>query len=151
MATVALTGKDTIKINNRLLNDLADGDCAVITFPNDLASVKTGKNGNAVYAFNYSGEQVELELRLLRGSADDRYLNGLLALMKNDMAAFTLMQGEFVKNIGNGEGGIMRDTYILQGGIFKKNPEAMENAEGSSDQAIVVYSMAFGRAPRTIG
>ena len=151
MATIALTGKDTIKINNRLLNDLADGDCAVITFPNDLASVKTGKNGNAVYAFNYSGEQVELELRLLRGSSDDRYLNGLLALQKNDMASFTLMQGEFVKNIGNGEGGIMRDTYILQGGIFKKNPEAMENAEGSSDQAIVTYTMAFGRAPRTIG
>lgn len=147
----SLTGKDTIKINGRILNDLADGDCAVLTFPNDLTAIKTGKGGNSVYAFNYSGNQAEVSLRVLRGSSDDKFLNNLLALLKNDPAAFSLMQGEFTKNIGDGAGAINNDTYIMSGGIFKKQPEVKENAEGDTEQAIAIYNMIFSNAPRTIG
>jgi hypothetical protein len=147
----SLTGKDTLKINGRILNDLADGDCAVLTFPNDLSSIKTGKSGNAIYAFNYSGNQCEVALRVLRGSSDDKYLNNLLSLLKNDPAAFSLMQGEFTKNIGDGAGGISQDTYIMSGGTFKKQTEVKENAEGDTEQAVAIYNLMFSNAPRAIG
>ena len=149
--TTSLTGKDTIKINGRILNDFADGDVANLTYPNDITAIKTGKNGNSIIAFNYSGLQSELTLRLLRGSADDKFINNLLALLKNDPAAFTLMTGEFTKNIGDGAGGILADTYIMSGGTFKKQTAVVENADGTTDQAIAIYDLHFTNAPRAIG
>jgi hypothetical protein len=68
MATVALSGSDTIIINTRIMSDLADGDVAVLEFPNNMAEVKTGKNGNSIYALNESGKNAELTLRVIRGS-----------------------------------------------------------------------------------
>lgn len=151
MAKVALSGKDTIKINDRILNDLVDGDCVILTFPNDISAVKTGKNGNSIYSFNYTGEQVEVSIRVLRGSSDDKFLNGLLSDFKNNPPYFTLMAGEFIKTIGDGTGSVISDIYIMSGGIFKKNTEGKENAEGDTEQSIAVYSMIFANAPRTIG
>lgn len=148
---VSLTGIDVIKINGRIIQEGADGDVAVLSFPNDLMNVKTGKNGNSIYAFNFTGQQCELSLRVIRGGADDQYLNGLLALMKNNPAAFSLMQGEFDKNIGDGQGNIKVDSYILSGGVFKKNVEVKENADGETEQSVSIYTMVYSNGPRTIG
>lgn len=151
MSITSLTGKDTVKINGRILADFGDGDTCNLTHPNDLVQVKTGKDGNSIYAFNNSGRQCDVTLRLLRGGPDDRYLNNLLSLFKNDPAAFVLLTGEFIKNIGDGKGGITQDIYILSGGTFKRNSDAVENTEGATEQAIVVYHLAFSNAPRAIG
>ena len=151
MPTVSLTGKDVIKINGRLLNDLADGDCAALTFPNDIAVVKTGKNRNSIYAFKYDGNVCEVTLRVLRGSSDDKFLNNILALFKNDPAVFSLLQGEFSKQVGDGAGNLIADTYVLSGGIFKKQTEVKENAEGDTEQAVAIYTLTFSNAPRSIG
>jgi hypothetical protein len=56
MAAVALSGNDTININGRILFDLADTNCVELTFPNDIANVKIGKNGNAIYGLNTTGQ-----------------------------------------------------------------------------------------------
>ena len=151
MSVTALTGNDTIKINDRIMNDFADGNVAELTFPNDLMNLKTGKNGNSIFAFNYSGRQCEMTLRVLRGSADDKFLNNLLALQKNDPAAFSLMQGEFIKQIGNGAGGLTQDIYILSAGAFKKQPDVKDNADGDTEQSVAIYTMIWANAPRTIG
>ena len=151
MGQVALSGKDTIKINGRILNDLVDGDCVLLTFPNDLTTIKTGKNGNSLYSFNYTGEQVDVVIRVLRGSADDKFLNELLGVYKNDPPAFTLLVGEFIKKIGDGTGAVISDTYAVSGGVFKKNVEAKENAEGDTDQSMAIYTLGFSNAPRTLG
>ena len=147
----SLTGRDVIKINTRILNDLADGDVGNLSFPNDLVALKTGKNGNSIYAFNYSGRQCEVTLRILRGSSDDLFMNNLLALMKNDPAGFSLLTGEFSKVIGDGSGNTKFDTYIMSGGVFKKQPDVKENVDGDTEQAIAIYSLLFSNAPRAIG
>lgn len=151
MGQVALSGKDTIKINDRILNDLVDGDCVALTYPNDLTEIKTGKNGNSIYAFNNTGRQVDVVLRILKGSADDKFLNELLGVFKNDPPVFVLMSGEFVKKIGDGSGSTVSDTYSLSGGVFKKNVESKENAEGDTEQSVSIYTLGFSNAPRTIG
>lgn len=151
MPNVSMTGSDTIKINGRILADLADGDCAVLTFPNELASVKTGKNGNSIYGLNESGRQSEVVLRVIRGSSDDKFLNSLLASQQNNFAGFILMQGEFTKVVGDGKGNVLTDTYILAGGVFSKATEAKSNVEGDTEQSVAVYTMKFSNAPRVIG
>ncbi len=150
MSTVALSGNDTIMLNNRILADLADGDCVKLTFPNDIANLKTGKNGNTVYAFNASGKQCELEMRIVRSSADDKFLNNLIEQQDNNFAGTVLAIGEFVKKIGDGKGSITNDTYVLSGGIMQKRIEAKNNVEGDVEQSVAVYKMKFSNAPRAI-
>ena len=151
MFSVTLTGKDVIKINGRMFNDMIDGDCVVLTYPNDLAVVKTGKDGNSIISFKNDGRQAELSLRVLLGSSDDKFLNNLLALFENDPAAFSMLSGEFSKQVGDGAGNIKSVTYILSAGVFKKKVEGKENADGDTEQAVAVYSMVFTNAPRSIG
>jgi hypothetical protein len=148
--TVALSGSDTIRINNRLLSDLADGDAVMLDFPNDIANLKTGKNGNSIYGLNESGKQSEVKIRIIRGSSDDKFLNGLLAQQQANFAGFPLMIGEFVKQIGDGAGNISSDTYIMGGGIFSKAIPAKSNVEGDTEQSVAIYTVKFSNAPRVI-
>lgn len=150
MSALALTGDDTITINNQVLTDLADGNCVELTFPNDIAQVKTGKNGNSVFGLNEMGNQCEVKLRMIRGSSDDKFLNNLLTQQQNNFAGTVLMQGEFIKKVGDSLGNITSDTYILSGGVFTKIPEAKTNAEGEVEQSITIYTMKFALSPRAL-
>jgi hypothetical protein len=150
MATVALSGNDTIILNNRILSDLADGNVVELTFPNDIANVKTGKNGNSIYGLNETGKQCEVKIRLVRGSADDKWANGLLANQQLAFEATALMIGQFIKKIGDGAGNVKNDTYIMSGGIFTKQVEAKSNVEGESEQSVSIYTLKFSNAPRVI-
>lgn len=150
MATVSLSGADTISINGRVLADLADANCVELTFPNDIAAVKTGKNGNSLFALNESGRQCEMKLRLMRGSADDKFMNGLLSLQQSNFSGFPLIVGNFVKKLGDGAGNVTSDTYIASGGVFTKQVEAKMNVEGDTEQSIAMYTMKFTNTPRAI-
>ena len=148
---IALTGSDVIKINDRILSALPDGDVVDLKYPNDLANVKTGKNGNSIISFKNDGRQVEVSVRVIVASADDKFLNNLYNLFTNDPAAFTLIAGEFTKMVGDGAGNITSVTYILSGGVFSRGIDTMENADGNTEQAVAVYKMRFTNAPRSIG
>lgn len=150
MSTVALSGADTTIINGRVINDLADGNCVELDFPNDIANVKTGKNGNSIYGLNESGKQSEVKLRLIRGSADDKFFNNLLAQQQNDFAATSLMTGTFIKKIGNGLGAVTNDQYIMSGGVFTKQVIAKNNVEGDTEQSVAMYTLKFSNSPRVI-
>lgn len=151
METVTLTGNDVVKINGRILSDFNDGDVAALTYPNDLAVVKTGKNGNSIIAFKNDGRQADFNLRVSLGSADDKFLNNLSALFKNNPAAFSLISGEFTKYVGHGDGRVTAITYILSAGVPVKLPGGTDNADGNTDQAIAVYAFKFTNAARSIG
>lgn len=150
MATAALSGNDTIMINNRLLTDLADGNCVELTYPNEIATVKTGKNGNSIYGLNETGKQCEVKIRLIRTSGDDKFMLGLLAQQQANFAGTIGMIGSFIKKVGDLSGNITSDTYILSGGVFDKQIEAKSNVEGDSEQSVAIYSMRFTNAPRVI-
>ena len=147
---LALSGQDTIVINGYVFTGLADANFVELTFPNDIANVKTGKNGNSIYGFNESGKQCEVKLRVVRGSADDLFLQGLLAGQQSNFAGTVLMQGQFIKKIGDGQGNITSDTYIMGGGVFTKIPEAKSNADGEVEQSIAMYTLKFTNSPRVL-
>ncbi len=148
--STSLTGNDTLIINGFNLIDLADGDNSTLTHPNELMTVKTGKNGNTLYAYNGSGNQGELTVRLVRGSASDRFMNSLMKQMKLDPALFTLLRGTFIKRTGNGFGLITNDTYVLVGGVFSKQVDVKSNAEGDTEQSVSVYTIKWGAVLRAI-
>lgn len=150
MGATALSGSDTINLNNRVLSDLADGNCVELTFPNDIASVKTGKNGNSIYGLNETGKQCEVKIRVIRGSDDDKFLNGLLVQQQSNFAGFPLMIGQFIKKVGDGLGNITSDTYVMSGGVFTKQVEGRTNVEGESEQSVSIYTLRFSNAPRAI-
>lgn len=150
MSTVAMSGNDTIILNNQLLNDLADGDCVDLTFPNEIMTVKIGKNGNAIFGLNQMGTLAEVKIRVIRGSFTDKFLNNLLVQQNSNFSGFVLLFGQFIKKIGDGAGNITSDTYILSSGAFSKEIEAKSNVEGEATQSVSMYSIKFANAARAI-
>lgn len=150
MSTIALSGSDTIVLNDRPLADLGDGDAADLTFPNNIATVKTGKNGNAIFGLNETGKQGVLKLRVIRGSSDDKFLNNLYAIQQQNFAGFILMTGQFVKKLGDGQGNLTNDTYISAGGVFEKGIEVKTNVEGDATQSIAIYTLHFANIVRVL-
>lgn len=145
-----MSGSDTLSINNHVFADFADGNVAELTFPNEIATVKTGKNGNSIYGLNESGRQSVLKIKVLRASADDKFLNSLLAQQQINFAGFPLLIGQFIKKIGDGAGNITSDTYVCSGGVFTKQVEGKTNVEGETDQSTATYEVKFSNAPRAI-
>lgn len=147
MAVVALSGNDTIQISARVLANLADGNVVELKFPNEIANVKIGKNGNAIYGLNTTGQQSEATIRVIRGSSDDQFLNGLLNAQQANFAATVLATGQFIKKLGDGQGNITNDTYVMAGGVFTKIPEATSNVEGDALQSVAIYTIKFANQP----
>lgn len=148
--SVSLTGKDTSILDNRVLNDFGDGDVINIDFPNNLVEGKVGKNGNVLYAYNATGNQATVVIRVLRGSSDDKFLNSKLILYKQDPPSFVLMEGEFIKKVGDGKGNVTSDIYRINGGIVQKMVMGKENVEGDTEQALAIYTLLFSNADRAL-
>jgi hypothetical protein len=148
--TVSLSGNDTLNVGGRVLTDFADGDFAELSFPNELMKVKTGKNGNSIFAFDSTGLQCDLKVRVIRGSSDDAYLNSIISRLKFDPARFVLVQGQLVKRIGDGQGNISHDSYLVGGGVPTKQVGGKSNAEGDTEQSVSIYEFKFTNTSRNL-
>lgn len=149
MATYALTGDDSIIINDIPLRDFANNDIGTLDLPNNLFEMATGKNGNTIFALDESGNNATLTVRLLMSSADDKRLNGMIP--KSDGFAQTiLVTGSVVKQIGDGQGNVSYNTYVLAGGMVQKKPSIKSNVNGDSEQGVTEYTIQFAEANRAI-
>jgi hypothetical protein len=146
----SLTGNDITIINDRIFNDLADGDAINLDFPNNLVEGKKGKNRNAMITFNATGEQVTVTIRVLKASPDDKFLNNQLNLYRNNKSGYTLLTGEFIKRIGDGFGNITNEAYTMGAGYVQKIPNSKENVEGDSEQAVTIYQLMFMNTDRSL-
>lgn len=151
MGTYTVTSNDTLTLNGHVFNDLSVDDVTSITFPNTLINMKTGKNGNTIFAQNAQGQNADLVIRLNRGSTDDQFLQGIISASPNDFPATQLLTGTFVKRLGDGQGNVLSDTYTLQGGVISKQIDGKENVSGDTTQAEAVYNIKFAQASRNIG
>ena len=150
MTTLNITSDDTLPLWNRVFNEFADDDVSSVTFPNDIITVKTGKNQNTIYSKNEPGNNANVVLRLIRGSSDDQFMQGKLAAMEQDFVSQELASGEFVKRLGDGQGNVARDVYTMLGGVIVRRPDGKENTSGDTSQGVVVYNMTFAKAVRSI-
>lgn len=149
MAQFVLTGDDSIIVNNIPLNDFANGDIGTLTLPNNLFNMETGKNGNTIFAFDESGNNATLEINILMSSGDDKRLNGLIPKSKG-FAQTELVTGSVVKQVGDGQGNVSYNTYLLAGGMVQKKPDVKSNVNGDASQAVVTFTIQFAEANRAI-
>jgi len=147
---ISLTGDDISIINGRQLYDLADGDVVSLDAPNNLADGKRGKNGNSIIALNSTGKIVNVTIRVLKASPDDKFFNRQMNQYLNAKAAYVLMNGEFIKKSGDGAGNITSDIYTLGGGYVSKLPNSKENVEGDTEQGVTIYTLQFMNSDRII-
>lgn len=151
MSSVSLVGQDTIIINDRVFADLSNGNVGQIMFENDSANVMVGKDKNAIYAFNAQGVQATVELRVMRGSSDDKFLNNLYSQQCANFVGTTLLTGVFVKKIGDGSGQVENDSYSMSGGIFMRSVDVISNVEGEPEQGTSTWRLRFTEVVRSIG
>lgn len=150
MTIYNITGDDTFTVNGTVLNDFADGDISTLSFENDKWKLKTGKNGNSIWAYDYTGGNCKTKLRIMIGSSDDSLLQGILTTSDNSPAATVLINGQFVKNLGDGAGNMVRNVFTLLGGMIVRIPDAKGNAEGDTNQGVAEYMITFANATRSI-
>lgn len=150
MSVTTVTSNDTLVLNGNVFNDLALDDVTAITFPNELITMKTGKNGNTIMAQNQQGQNANLTLRVARGSSDDQFMQGLLVAAAGDFPSTQLITGSFTKRLGDGAGNTSSDVYTLAGGVISKNVEGKENVSGDVTQGESVYTIKFASALRSI-
>jgi hypothetical protein len=141
--STTLTGQDTISINGIPMNDIANGEAIVVSFPNDLMEMATGKNGNTVYAKKESYVNADVKLRLLLGSNNDKFLLSLWDGATSNFAGQKLLTAVYTKFKGDGQGNITNFTIILEGGQIQKKPDVKYNTEGDTEQAIREYAFKF--------
>ena len=149
MATYALTGDDSIIINDIPLRDFANNDIGTLELPNNLYEMATGKNSNTIFALDESGNNATLTVRVLMSSGDDKRLNGMIP-QSNGFAQTVLATGSVVKQVGDGQGNVSYNTYVLAGGMVQKKPEIKTNVNGDTEQAVVTYVLQFAEANRAI-
>ncbi len=151
MPTVTVTSNDTLTLNGHVFADLSLADVTAISFPNELVSRKTGKNGNTIFAQSAQGLNGDLMIRVSRGSTDDQFLQGIISSAPADFPSTVLMYGTFVKRLGDGQGNVVSDVYTLGGGVISKQVEGKENVDGDVSQGEAVYSVKFANVVRSIG
>ena len=149
MSTFTLTGDDSIIINDIPLNDFADGDIGSLSLPNNIFDMQTGKNGNTIFALDESGNNATLTVRVLMSSNDDKRLNGMIPKSKG-FAQSVLATGSVVKQVGDGQGNVSYNTYLLAGGMVQKKPDIKSNVNGDASQAVIEYVIQFAEANRAI-
>lgn len=150
MATYTITGDDTLTLNNRVFTDFATDDFSTITFDNNLSELKTGKNQNTIFAKNETGNNATLNIRLMKGSSDDRYLQGIISADERDYVGSGLINGEFVKRLGDGESNIIREVATLLGGKIQKKVPTKGNSSGDIEQGVSVYVVMFANGKISI-
>lgn len=145
-----VTADDTLVLNDRVFTDFADGDTIDIAPSADAIGMTTGKNQNTIFSENAQGDNATVTLRIMRGSDDDQYLQGLQASTDQDFASTVLLNGQFVKRLGDGEGNVRRDVHTLQGGMVKRRVPVKENVSGSTEQGVSVWTIGFANVVRSI-
>lgn len=143
MTIETLTGKDTLVIDGKLIEDGADGDCVTIEFPNDLATITRGKNGNSLITKNEQGKIINVTLRVCQNGETDKYFINKLSQFDNDVTSFATIKGTFTKRTGDGQGNTTKKTYDLTGGVIIRNAGAIDSATGNVDSAVSTYNLTF--------
>jgi hypothetical protein len=143
------TGQDILKFNDRILTNLADGDVATITYPNELHGMKNGKNGNSIAAHNEQGNMAELVIRVLKGSPDDKYLNSFVLAWKNHLDTFSPATAEFTKVISV-DNSITNEITSLGFIVPTRSVDTKDNVEGDTEQAVSIYNFRAGTSARAL-
>lgn len=150
MAKDIYQGSDVLTIDDRLITDQLTGKVVEVRYPNNIANIDTGKDGNSVITKIANGQNAEATVRVMVGGETDQYLSLRLSQFKEDPASFVSLKAKFTKRTGDGQGNITKTTWDLTGGAIMKLVEGEEDTTGDVEQTVAVYNLKFSNGTRTI-
>jgi hypothetical protein len=140
------SGKDVVEIDGRHLTGFADGDVAVLSFPNQKISKFSGDDGNTITVANAAGTQAQLQLRILQNSRDYQYLKMRMAQQDYDLASMLKLTGRFTKITGDELGNITKDTVNCYGGNFTNGVQFTKGTNGNVEENVAIFTILFSRS-----
>ncbi len=90
-----------------------------------------------------------MTLRLILGSADDKYLNSEYVLCRADPPTYSLLTGEVIKRVGN-DSGTTAVVYVLRGGVVQKQSNVRNNVEGDTGVSVAEWDIFFAYGERSL-
>jgi hypothetical protein len=140
------SGNDVIEIDDRLITDFADGDVAVLTFPNQKISKFSGDEGNTITVENANGRQAQLQLRILQNSRDYQYLKLRMSQQDADLVSMAKLTARFTKITGDENGKTTKDVVSCYGGNFVNNVQLTKGKNGNVEAGVAIFAILFSRA-----
>jgi hypothetical protein len=140
------SGNDTIEIDGKLIADFADGDVAVLSYPNQKISKISGDNGNTITVENASGRQAQLQLRILNNSKDFQYLQLRMSQQDTDLVSFASVKAVFTKITGDGNGKANKTVVSCFGGNFVNGIQLTKGKSGNVEVGVAVFTLLFSRS-----
>jgi len=121
----------------RVFRDFANEDYLSLEFGNDDTEEEEGRGG-LIIGDVINSDRATLTVRLVRGSPDDTFLQGLRSDYKRSPKTFVFMTGNASISHGNGDGTFTTENYLLTKGIFSKKPDFKGN-RGNTEAGIAVW------------
>ncbi len=150
MAIESLAGNDSLILDGELILDGADNDCITLEFPNDVAIITRGKNGNSLFTKNEQGKIANITLRVILNGDTDKYLINKLSQYSNDPTSFSLITGTFTKRTGDGKGNLTKKVFDLSGGVVVRNAGTVESTVGNVEAIVSVWNLSFSNCDVSI-
>ena len=139
------TGADTIIIDDKLINDLADGNCISITFPISNVNIVDGKDGNVIVS-KVEGQRIDVTIRVLVNGETDKYLTNKFYQYRNDSVGYVGFDATFRKKTGDGKGNKTAKEVIGKVGFVDKLPDTVTNTAGDVANGIAEYVIHFAKS-----
>lgn len=150
MGVTTLVAGDTFLFNDIPMQlDFANGDVVTITYPNDLVTRTTGKNGNTIFAYNEAGNNADVMMKLMRGGKGDKSINGFLSQMVRNFGDYVPANAAFTKRLQE-DGKTIFDNTTLGALMFKKKPDVKGNVDGDGEQGTITYEFYAASGDRGI-
>lgn len=139
------TGADTIIIDERLINDLADGNCIQAVFPISNVNITDGKDGNVIVS-KVEGDRVDITIRVLLNGKTDKYLSNKYYEYKQNSVEYVGFNAIFRKKTGDGNGNKTVKEIVGKVGFVDKLPDTITNTAGDVSNGICEYVIHFAKS-----
>lgn len=139
--------------NGRPLTNFADLSIIDLQPTDDTGTMKIAADGSAIFAPNIQSEQHTLNFRLVKGSADDIFINSAkksVAISGGLKSGTAFSNVSIVRPLSREDGTIIRETVICTGGVFYQNVAITINLEGDTESLVTPYNMLFRKIERIL-
>jgi len=123
----------------RVFSDFANGNFLGLEFGNQISTREMGRGGSVI-SYNSNKKQATLTVRLIKGSPDDVFLNGVLSDYDRSPETFVLFAGSISMMLGDGTGSSTTENFLLTEGSFINQPNFTTDTGGDAESGVSVWT-----------
>jgi hypothetical protein len=140
-----IASNDGLIINSRVITNFAGPKSILTEYPNDINDIHIFKNGNMIWMRKIQGLLVNITIKLMINSDDDKFLNSLFKSSQQNPNIFSPINMQHIKNTTNENGNLLQAIVDIPWAMFQKLPSMQDDSEGDVEQAISTWGF-IGKA-----